>query len=37
MGTETYQHSSSLCKAAIHDGKIDGDTGGEILIKLVKH
>lgn len=32
FGTQIYHEVSSICKAAIHDGKIENDKGGEFII-----
>ncbi len=33
-GTEIYTDDSSVCTAAVHDGKIDLDTGGTVTIEI---
>lgn len=35
FGTQIYYEESSICKAAVHDGKIDDEKGGEFIIKIV--
>ena len=35
FGTQIYYDESSICKAAIHDGKIEDEKGGEFIIKIV--
>lgn len=34
FGTQIYHPYSAICKAAIHDGKIKNDQGGEFIIAL---
>ena len=34
-GTHTYRMSSSICQAAIHDGKVAPDNGGSLMFNFV--
>jgi len=37
FGAQVYHETSSICKAAIQDGKISNDKGGEFLVIHVPH
>ena len=36
FGSSIYTESSPICLAAIHDGKLKDDQGGELRLKLMK-
>ena len=36
FGTQIYHPYSAICKAAIHDGKVVNDVGGEFIVKLAE-